>query len=291
MNVLSLLSAEPTLFLVITGVLGLIVGSFLNVVILRLPMMLERQWRAQCAHLRGTLEQAGEGERFDLIWPRSHCPHCRHTLSAWENIPLLSYLLLRGQCAACRGQISPRYALVELLTAVLSIVVAWRFGLSGQTLFAWLLTWALVSLIFIDLDHQLLPDSLTLPVLWLGILISLFGIFTDTRTSVIGAMAGYLSLWSVYHLFKWMTGKEGMGYGDFKLFALFGAWLGWQSLPLVILLSSLVGAVVGMVLILVRGRDRNLPIPFGPYLAGAGWIALLWGQEMLNWYTATWAMR
>jgi leader peptidase (prepilin peptidase)/N-methyltransferase len=291
MDVPALLHSEPWLFLVLIGILGLIVGSFLNVVIFRLPVMLERQWRAQCAQLLGTREPMVPGERFDLVRPRSRCPHCSHPISAWENIPVLSYLALRGKCSACGARISVRYPLVELLTALLSIAVAWHFGLSWPTVFGWLLTWTLICLTFIDLDHQLLPDTLTLPVLWLGLLLSLFGIFADTQASLIGAVIGYFSLWSVYHLFKWVTGKEGMGYGDFKLFAMLGAWLGWQSLPLVILMSSLVGAIVGITLILVQGRDRNIPIPFGPYLASAGWIALLWGPQILNWYTASWAAR
>jgi leader peptidase (prepilin peptidase)/N-methyltransferase len=239
--------------------------------------------------LLGTDKLMVSDERFDLVQPRSRCPHCSHPISAWENIPVLSYLALRV-VLACGARIGVRYPLVELLTALLSIAVAWHFGPSWQTVFGWLLTWTLICLTFIDLGHQLLPDTLTLPVLWLGLLLSLFGMFTDTQASIIGAVAGYVSLWSVYHLFKWLTGKEGMGYGDFKLFAVF-ALVGWQSLPLVILLSSLVGAIVGVILILSQGRDRNLPIPFGPYLASAGWIALLWGPQILNWYTSSWAAR
>ncbi|HEB77175.1 MAG TPA: prepilin peptidase, partial [Methylothermaceae bacterium] len=216
--------------------------------------------------------------------PPSRCPHCGHHIRAWENIPILSWLWLRGRCSQCRAAISPRYPLIEGLTAVLSLAVAWRFGVSPQALWALVLTWSLIALSFIDYDHQLLPDILTLPLLWLGLLLSLFGIFTDPRSAIMGAAAGYLLLWGIYQLFRLITGKEGMGYGDFKLLALFGAWLGWQMLPLIILLSSLVGAVFGLALILLRGRDRELPIPFGPYLAIAGWIALLWGEQLNRWY-------
>jgi len=288
-DALALLSQHPALFLGIVALFGLIVGSFLNVVIHRLPIMMEREWRAQCRHLLALAASSETAEPFDLVEPRSRCPQCSHPVSAWENIPLLSYVLLRGRCAACGARISPRYPLVELLTALFSVAVAWRFGLTWTTAFALLLTWALVALTFIDLEHQLLPDTITVPFLWLGLALSLFGLFVDSHASISGALVGYLSLWSVYHLFRWLTGKEGMGYGDFKLFALLGAWLGWQSLPLVILLSSLVGAIAGIALILLQGRNRNLPIPFGPYLAGAGWIALMWGQDLLHWYTASWA--
>lgn len=288
MDALALLREQPALFLLVVGLLGLAVGSFLNVVIYRLPVIMERQWRAQCEQWLSGQDSAETPERFDLVQPRSRCPQCGHGILAWENIPVLSYLMLRGKCSACGKIISLRYPIVELLTAALSVAVAWRFGPTWQTGLALLLTWALLSASFIDLDHQLLPDAILLPTLWLGLLASLFSVFQDSRASIIGAVAGYLSLWLVYHIFRWLTGKEGMGYGDFKLFALLGAWLGWQSLPLVILLSSLVGALVGIVLILAMGRDRNLPIPFGPYLAGAGWIALLWGQDILRWYSSAW---
>ena len=288
MDALTLLDEQPALFLLAVGLLGLVVGSFLNVVIHRLPVMMERQWRAQCEQWLSGQDGAPPPERFDLVQPRSRCPQCGHAIAAWENIPIVSYVMLRGKCSACGKAISLRYPIVEMLTAALSVAVAWHFGLTWQTGLALLLTWALLSASFIDLDHQLLPDVILLPTLWLGLLASLFGVFQDSRASIIGAVAGYLSLWSVYHIFRWLTGKEGMGYGDFKLFALLGAWLGWQSLPLVILLSSLVGASVGIVLILALGRDRNLPIPFGPYLAGAGWLTLLWGQDILHWYSSAW---
>lgn len=274
--------AQPLLLAPLSAVLGLVVGSFLNVVIYRLPLMMERAWRRDCDELAG--KTLLPEERFNLSAPRSRCPHCGHTVTARDNIPVISYLLLRGRCRACGAHISLRYPLVEILTAILTVVTALHFGFGWPALFAIVLTWSLIALSFIDFDKQLLPDSITLPFLWLGLLLSLFGIYTDSQASIIGAAAGYLSLWSIYHLFRLLTGKEGMGYGDFKLFALFGAWLGWQSLPLIILLSSAVGAVIGISLIMFRGRDRSIPIPFGPYLAIAGWIALLWGEQLTAWY-------
>lgn len=280
--VLSLLEASSALFIACFAALGLIVGSFLNVVIYRLPVMMQRSWESQCQELL-ELEQQPR-ERFDLIKPDSRCPHCNTPIGPLENIPLISYLLQRGRCRHCRKPISPRYPLIELLTAMMSAVTAWHFGFGPTAFFAVVLTWALIAMSFIDIDHQLLPDDITLPFLWLGMLLSLFGLFTDMESAIIGAIAGYISLWMVYQLFKLATGKEGMGYGDFKLFALFGAWLGWQSLPLVLLLSSLVGALFGISLIILRGRDRQLPIPFGPYLAAAGWIALLWGNDITQAY-------
>lgn len=275
---LSLLDANTGLFVAAFALLGLVIGSFLNVVIYRLPVMMQRSWEEQCHELLD-LEQPPR-ETFNLITPNSRCPHCGAAIGPLENIPVISYLLQRGRCKHCGGTISIRYPVIELLTALMSGIAAWHFGFGWTALFAVLLTWALIAMSFIDIDHQLLPDDLTLPVLWLGLLLSLYGIFTDMQSAIIGAVAGYLSLWLVYQLFKLVTGKEGMGYGDFKLFALFGAWLGWQALPLILLLSSLVGAVVGITLILFRGRDRQLPIPFGPYLAAAGWIAMLWGSDI-----------
>lgn len=277
--------------LLLVGILGLLVGSFLNVVILRLPVMMEREWQVQCRALleqeTGPAEISPEPERFDLIAPASHCPRCRHKITPFENIPLLSYLLLRGKCSGCGARISPRYPLTEALTAILSLVVAWHFGFNWACLGALALTWGLIALSIIDFDHQLLPDNITQPFLWLGLTVSLFGLYTDSSTAIIGALAGYLSLWGVYQLFKLLTGKEGMGYGDFKLLAMLGAWMGWQAILPIILLSSVVGAVIGVGLIIIRGRDRNIPIPFGPYLAIAGWITLLWGQEITNAYL-TW---
>ncbi len=279
------LQANTPALLTAAALFGLIMGSFLNVVIYRLPVMMEQEWRSHCAEFLGTPEQQQESaDRFDLVVPRSRCPHCGHKISALENIPVLSYLVLRGKCSACGAPISIRYPLIESLSAVLSVAVAWHFGLGWQMAGALLLTWALIALSFIDFDTQLLPDSITLPFLWLGIGLSLFGLYTETTSSVIGAMAGYLVLWAIYHLFKLLTRKEGMGHGDFKLLALLGAWLGWEMLPLVVLLSSVVGAVVGVALILIRGQDRNVPIPFGPYLAIAGWLGLLWGEDLINLY-------
>lgn len=274
--------AEPLFITLIAAIVGLVIGSFLNVVIYRLPIIMERNWQRDCAELVG--KTPAPQERFDLVLPRSRCPHCGHAVAPYDNIPVLSYLLLRGRCRACGARISLRYPLIELLTATLTVITALHFGLNMPGLFAILLTWSLIALSFIDYDKQLLPDSITLPMLWLGLLLSLFDIYTDSQASIIGAAAGYLSLWVIYHVFRLLTGKEGMGYGDFKLFALFGAWLGWQSLPLIILLSSAVGAVLGLTLIVFRGRDRNIPIPFGPYLASAGWIALLWGEQLTAWY-------
>lgn len=282
---IAFLLQEPTVFVLVAAILGLVVGSFLNVVIYRLPVMLHRTWQGQCAELSG--EEVVEGDPFNLAVPASTCPHCGHHIRAWENIPVISYLIQRGRCTACGGRISLRYPVVESFTALLTVIVAWHFGFGWQACAGMALTWALIALAVIDLDHQLLPDDITLPFLWLGLLLSLAGVFVDTTDALIGAVVGYLSLWSVYHVFRLLTGKEGMGYGDFKLLALLGAWLGWQMLPLIILLSSLVGAAVGITLILVRGHDRNIPIPFGPYLAAAGWLALLWGDELtglyLNW--------
>ena len=269
-------------------VLGLLVGSFLNVVVYRLPIMMERGWRTQCRELLGGAETpeppVDKEEPFNLIVPRSRCPHCGHTVSALENIPIISYLWLRGRCAGCGKAISARYPLVELSSAVLSGITVWHFGFHWTAAAALFLTWALIALTLIDYDHQLLPDDITLPFLWFGLLLSLYGLFTESSASIIGATAGYLSLWSVYMLFKWTTGKEGMGYGDFKLLAMLGAWMGWQALPVIIILSSVVGAIVGVTLILFRGRDRNVPIPFGPYLAAAGWLTLLWGHDITHRY-------
>jgi len=282
---ISLLEASTPLFIIVCALLGLIVGSFLNVVIYRLPVMMQRSWETQCQELL-ELEQTTR-EPFNLITPGSRCPHCGNHITALENIPVLSYMLQRGRCKHCREPISIRYPLIELFTAILSGIVAWHFGFGWPAAFAVLLTWALVAMSFIDVDHQLLPDDITLPFLWLGMLLSLFGFYTDMSSAIIGAMAGYISLWLVFHTFKLITGKEGMGYGDFKLLALFGAWFGWQSLPLIILLSSLVGAILGISMIIILGRDRQQPIPFGPYLAAAGWIAMLWGHDITQAYLQT----
>lgn len=275
----------PTAFLILTALLGLIVGSFLNVVIYRLPIMLERLWQRQCEELgRQSAAETPHDEPFNLVYPGSRCQHCRHTIRALENIPVLSFLWLRGKCAACGKAISWRYPAVELLTGILSLAVAWRLGLSPAALAALFLTWALIALAFIDYDRQILPDDITLPLLWAGLLLNTFGLFVPLSSAVIGAAAGYASLWLVYQIFRLVTGKEGMGFGDFKLFAALGAWLGWQQLPLIILLSSFVGAVVGIAFIAFFGRDRRLPIPFGPFLCVAGWIALMWGNDITRVY-------
>jgi leader peptidase (prepilin peptidase)/N-methyltransferase len=323
-----ILEVWPASLFIGAGLLGLVVGSFLNVVAHRVPIMMERAWREQCAELaaegsleppggepnlrsRATgeavahgppLEESGAREplvatpaaspaaaaRYDLLWPPSACPGCGTRIAAHHNIPVLSYLLLRGRCAGCKAKISPRYPIVEAAAAVLAILVAYAFGPTWQTVAALGFTWTLLALSLIDIDHTLLPDSMTLPLTWAGVLLAALPIDAtpapDLASSVFGAAAGYLSLWLVYHLFKLVTGKEGMGYGDFKLLAAIGAWLGWEMLPLVILLSAAVGAVVGVAMILFGGRSRSTPIPFGPYLAGAGWIALLWGPSLVMLY-------
>jgi leader peptidase (prepilin peptidase) / N-methyltransferase len=324
MSAFQLLAAFPAAFIGTCLVLGLVVGSFLNVVIYRLPLMLERQWREQCAEGSPSAEPSKAGadastptegstclgaahaapaapkaiveaatvldrtpETFNLVVPRSACPACRAPIRAWQNIPLLSWVLLRGKCASCGAPISGRYPLIEALTGILSALVAWKFGFGWPAGAALVLTWFLIPLTFIDIDHQLLPDSLTLPLLWLGLLLSLWStqapgsaLPVDTRSSLLGAMAGYASLWSVYHLFRLFTGKDGMGYGDFKLFAALGAWLGWQMLLPIILIASATGAIVGLGLISLRGRSRSSPIPFGPFLAAGGWFMLMFGRPV-----------
>ena len=295
MSVIALLAGSPALFIGTCLVLGLVVGSFLNVVIYRLPIMLDRQWRAQCADVLGEAAvatvAAGVPERFDLLVPRSACPACRASIPAAHNIPLISWLVLRGRCARCGAAISVRYPLVELLTGVLSGLVAWKFGFGWPALAALVFTWFLIALTCIDLDTQLLPDSLTLPLLWIGVTLALFASRTggapvpvDLPSSVIGAIAGYVSLWSVYHLFRLLTGKEGMGYGDFKLFAALGAWLGWQMLLPVILIAAAAGAVVGITVLSVRRQHSSTPIAFGPFLAASGWLMLMVGRELVERY-------
>lgn len=280
-NPLLLLEASPPMLVGCTFVLGLLVGSFLNVVIYRLPRRLEQDWKRECsALLHPDTEPTADEPVISLVRPGSRCPHCKTAVKPYHNVPVISYLLLRGRCANCGVGISPLYPLVELLTGLASAYIAWHFGYGLTTVAALVLSWALIALTFIDLRHQILPDAITLPLLWLGLLLSLFGIFTDPRSSIIGACVGYLSLWSVYHLFRLITGKEGMGYGDFKLLALFGAWLGWQMLPSIILLASFTGAVIGIAMILLRRTERGIPIAFGPYLAAAGWLALLVGDRI-----------
>lgn len=276
------LLANPVVFAATAGLFGLIVGSFLNVVIHRLPKMMEADWQCQCAELRG--EELPTTEPLTLATPRSRCPHCGHGITALENIPVISWLVLRGKCSSCKTPISVRYPLVEAATGLLSAYAAFHFGFGLQAAGAILFVWAMIALTGIDFDTQLLPDSITLPLVWLGLLFNLLGTYTSLSSAVIGAMAGYLSLWSVYWGFRLATGKEGMGFGDFKLLAAIGAWLGWQMLPVTILLSSLVGAIVGVGLIVLAKRGRNVPIPFGPYLAAAGLLALFYGKELNRTY-------
>jgi leader peptidase (prepilin peptidase)/N-methyltransferase len=284
-NIAIFFTSYPAAFPWIAGLFGLAIGSFLNVTIYRLPVMLDRRWHSQCQELTNPDQsQKRATERFDLVIPGSRCPHCGHAITALENIPVLSYLWLKGKCSACRKPISWRYPLVELLSGCLSAVVAWRFGFGTAAIAGLALTWCLIALTFIDFDRQLLPDDITLPLLWLGLMLNIFAVFIPLSSAVIGAAAGYTSLWLVYQLFKLVTGKEGMGYGDFKLVAALGAWLGWQSLPLIILLASLVGALVGIAFILFFGHDRRMPIPFGPFLCVAGWIALMWGDTLTRVY-------
>lgn len=327
MTFLDLLQQSPTTFYGIVALVSLLVGSFLNVVIHRLPIMMERAWREGMEEFAAADALAGAGENpkasadtgadagadastnsnagadatekaglseptptadksevFNLAVPRSRCPSCNKEIKSWQNIPVISYLMLAGTCPNCKTAISKRYPIVELVTMILSLIVAWQFGPGIEACLGIVVTWFFVAMTMIDVDHQLLPDTLTLPLMWIGLLVALIPVFTDLQSAVIGAAAGYMVLWLVYQLFKLITGKEGMGYGDFKLLAAIGALLGWQALPVVILLSSLVGAVVGVAIIAVTGRDKNIPIPFGPYLAAAGWIAMLWGNDLSSWY-------
>lgn len=296
MTLIDLLQSNSTVLVVLSIALGLLVGSFLNVVIYRIPVMLQREWRQQCCEFLEIDEKttsdvgtAPEHKVFNLVKPDSHCPQCNAPVRAWQNIPIISYVLLRGKCAKCKASISLRYPIIEAVTGILSGLVAWQFGATWLTLALLVLTWSLVALTMIDFDHQLLPDNITLPLLWLGLAVNtlLPDSTVGPRDAVLGAVLGYLSLWSIYWVFKLLTGKEGMGYGDFKLLAALGAWMGYQSLLLIVILSSLVGAVVGIALLLFLGRDRNIPIPFGPYLAGAGFIALLWGEQFMTLYINT----
>lgn len=293
-ELIAIYADSPVLFACAVFVFGLLVGSFLNVVIYRLPIMLDREWRSQATEILGTADSAQTTvvvERFNLVTPRSACPACKAPIKAWQNIPVISWLVLRGKCAACRAPISVRYPLVELTTGLMSAAVAWHFGFGSTAACALVVTWALIALTGIDVDHQLLPDGITLPLLWAGLLAAVAigpmrgsALPVSPRDAIIGAAAGYVSLWLVFHAFRLVTGKEGMGYGDFKLYAGLGAWLGWKLLPLVILLSAATGAVVGIGLILFRGRNRSTPMPFGPYLAAAGWLAMLYGDSLLHAY-------
>jgi len=304
----ALAELSPAVWVALAVALGLLVGSFLNVVIHRLPVMLDRQWRAQCAELTAPspAEPATPGaaatataathKPYNLITPRSACPSCRAPIKAWQNIPVLSWLLLGGRCANCRTRIGLRYPLVELLSAGLCAAVAWKFGPGWPAAAAMLVTWFLIALAVIDLDHQLLPDALTLPLLWGGLLASLGwmefsreSLPVSPADSIIGAAVGYLSLWSVYHLFRLLTGKDGMGYGDFKLLAALGAWLGWRMLLPIVLCSAATGALVGISLIVTGRRGRSAPLPFGPFLAAAGWLAMMWGRQWLTAYMGLYA--
>ena len=283
MQFLDFLAASPIALITTTLILGLLIGSFLNVVIHRLPKMMLLDWQAQSREVL-ELPAAPKPERYNLLLPHSHCPQCNHKIRAWENLPVVSWLLLKGRCSACQTPISKRYPLIELTCGLLSAFIAWHFGFGWQTATMLVLTWGLLAMSMIDVDHQLLPDSLVLPLLWLGLIVNSFGLFASLSDALWGAVAGYLSLWSVFWLFKLVTGKEGMGYGDFKLLAMLGAWGGWQVLPLTILLSSVVGAVLGVILLRVRRLEGGAPMPFGPYLAIAGWIALLWGGQITDSY-------
>ena len=317
MGLLELLAASPPMFIGVCLIFGLLVGSFLNVVIYRVPVMLEREWRDQCSELARS-DAAAEASAtavapsaraepavapparlpFNLIVPRSACPACKAPITALQNIPILSYLVLKGRCASCGVAISRRYPVIEGLTGLLTAAVAWKLGYGFPALAGIVLTWFLVALTFIDIDHQLLPDSLTLPLLWLGLLLSLWAsdaggapVPVDMHSSIVGAIAGYLSLWSVYHLFRLITGKEGMGYGDFKLLAALGAWMGWKMLLPIVVIAAAVGAVTGIAMLARRGESRQTPIAFGPYLAAAGWLMLMFGQELVNGYLGLFAPR
>lgn len=285
MALIHLLETNPTALIILGGLLGLMVGSFLNVLVYRLPIMMERSWEQESIQYLGLSESpTNEHRALTLSQPSSHCTHCGAPIRPWQNIPIVSYLILGGQCANCKTAISIRYPLVEAFTAVLSAVVVWHFGFTIQAGMALILTWGLISLSLIDIDRQLLPDAITLPLLWIGLALSTQNLYTDSHSSIIGAISGYLILWSVYKVFKALTGKEGMGFGDFKLLAMLGAWMGWQVLPVIILFSSFVGAVTGTTMMIAGKHNRSTPIPFGPYLSAAGWVALLWGDYFLHSY-------
>ena len=281
---------SPTYFYTIVVIFSLLIGSFLNVVIYRLPKMLEQGWKSECREfLADELAKPVQTNEkpITLSTPSSSCPKCQHKIRFYENIPVISWLFLRGKCSQCKAKISLRYPLVELTTAILSVVIAANFGVTFTTLMLLVLTWGLVCLTLIDVDHMLLPDQITLPLLWLGLLVNINGAIVPLSDAVIGAVAGYMSLFSIFWLFKLITGKEGMGHGDFKLVALFGAWIGWQLLPLLILMASAVGAIIGISLMVFKNHQREQAIPFGPYLAIAGWITLLWGNGIWSWYLST----
>ena len=288
LDITTVMQNQVWFYLLTVGLISLCIGSFLNVVIYRLPLMMQREWQTECRilladDLKSAKTNDPEAE-FNLVKPNSTCPNCKTAIKPWHNIPVISWLLLKGRCASCSNPISIRYPIVEMLTAILSLIVAYTFGATEQALLYILITWVLVALTFIDIDHMLLPDQLTLPLVWLALIAAVVGITISPTDAIIGAACGYLSLWSVFWLFKLITGKEGMGYGDFKLLAVFGALLGWQSLLTIILLSSVVGAVIGIALLSIQGKDKATPIPFGPYLAIAGWVTLLWGSQLQAFY-------
>ena len=289
-SIIEVMQSQLWFYLTTVGLVSLCVGSFLNVVIYRLPLMMQREWQSECRLLlddelnTNQAKPKNTSEPFNLVKPNSTCPKCKTAIKPWQNIPIISWLILKGKCASCSNPISIRYPAIEAITALLSLVVAYTFGATEQALLYIVITWALVALTFIDIDHMLLPDQLTLPLVWLALIAAVAGITITPSDAIIGSVFGYLSLWSVFWLFKLLTGKEGMGYGDFKLLALFGALLGWQSLLTIILLSSVVGAIIGIALLSIQGKDKASPIPFGPYLAIAGWITLLWGNQLQSAY-------
>ncbi|WP_375278196.1 prepilin peptidase [Pseudoalteromonas marina] len=289
-SIIEVMQSQLWFYLTTVGLVSLCVGSFLNVVIYRLPLMMQREWQSECRLLlddelnTNQAKPKNTSEPFNLVKPNSTCPKCKTAIKPWQNIPIISWLILKGKCASCSNPISIRYPAIEAITALLSLVVAYTFGATEQALLYIVITWALVALTFIDIDHMLLPDQLTLPLVWLALIAAVAGITITPSDAIMGAAFGYLSLWSVFWLFKLLTGKEGMGYGDFKLLALFGALLGWQSLLTIILLSSVVGAIIGIALLSIQGKDKATPIPFGPYLAIAGWITLLWGNQLQSAY-------
>lgn len=291
LDITTVMQSQLWFYLTTIGLVSLCVGSFLNVVIYRLPLMMQREWQGECrllleSELKGNKANTNEpfnsdlNSTFNLIKPNSTCPKCKTAIKAWQNIPIISWLLLKGKCASCSNPISARYPIVEAITALLSLVVAYKLGATEQALLYIAITWPLVALTFIDIDHMLLPDQITLPLVWLALIAAVLGYTVTPTDAIIGAACGYLSLWSVFWLFKLLTGKEGMGYGDFKLLAVFGALLGWQSLLTIILLSSVVGAIIGIALLTIQGKEKTTPIPFGPYLAIAGWITMLWGEQL-----------
>lgn len=290
MDILNFLTENQNIFLVLVALFALLVGSFLNVLIYRLPRMIQHAWSQECRHYLGLKSQKTDMDRLNLYLPLSHCIECKKGLKPWHNIPIMSYLILRGKCAFCHAKISVRYPLVELLCCIASVYVAWRFGVSWQTVAALLFTWILIGLTFIDLDHHLLPDQLTLLLLWLGLLASIYSLFTNCHDAIIGAIAGYLVFAITQGLFKLVTGKIGMGQGDYKFLAALGAYLGWQQLPLIVLLASFIGMIFGLTHMVIKRQYKSLPLPFGPYLAVAGWISLMWGGDILHLYLYNWVI-